>query len=219
MKNSNLFLLVAVMIFPFFMGCENSEEPLVSEELLNERFAPSNSKIKGVNDPGWHGICILNGELAEYIVDEKPKNGKAVPIFIFTSEGFFDGPGTPNPLGFLTLEDGTTVDYLPFRLQNNVFRGKGVLWSMWKVEGTGLYADVEEADGSITTIYSTSNPDHIRTRNLFADPFLSEDEILAYVSQNGVPLIVEALGVSFNCPIVPADGDPVINLNPNYIPL
>lgn len=177
-------------------------------------FSPGSAmaaKVKGVNDPGWHGICYLNGLKEEYLVDtSKEKKGKAIPIYIFASEGFDMGPGILNPFGCMTLGNGEEVCYLPYRLQNNVFRGNGTLWSMFKVEGNGLYADVNG-----TTLHSTGNPEHIKSRDLFLNPLRSSDEIFNYTDENNPNgLTVVDLGVSFNCPIIRADGHPVMDLNP-----
>lgn len=178
--------------------------------LLNSKSAVA-AKVKGVNDPEWHGMCYLNGEKEEYLVDtSKEKKGKAIPIYIFASEGFDMGPGPLNPFGCLTLDTGEEVCYLPNRLQNNVFRGNGTLWSMFKVEGNGLYADVNG-----TKLYSTGNPDHIERKELFLEPLRSSDEIFNYSDANNPNgLTVIDLGVSFNCPIIRADGHPVMDLNP-----
>ena len=177
-------------------------------------YAAPPDKVKGVADPGWHGMCILDGQPSEYLVDEsKEKKGRAVPIYIFTAEGFPNGPGTYNPLGCIVLNDGTQVCYLPYRLQNNVFAGNGVLWRMFKVEAVGLYAGVPAAGGTVT-LYSSGNPLHEMTRDLYTDPFLSEAELLNYPGMR-----VTDLGSSFNCPIIPSDGHPVINLNPIQFPI
>lgn len=183
---------------------------VVAKDLLIPTSAMA-AKVKGVADPEWHGMCYLDGVKEEYLVDtSKEKKGKAIPIYIFSSEGFNMGAGVLNPFGCLTLDTGEEVCYLPNRLQNNVFRGNGTLWRMFTVEGDGLYADVNG-----TALYSTGNPNHKQGRDLLMNPLRSADEIFNYTdSNNPNGLIVADLGVSFNCPIIPADGHPVMDLNP-----
>ena len=183
---------------------------VASSSLLRPSSAMA-AKVKGVNDPGWHGICYLDGEKHEYLVDDtKEKKGKAIPIYIFASEGFDMGPGVLNPLGCMTLDTGVEVCYLPNRLQNNVFKGNGTLWRMFKVEGDGLYANVNG-----TALYSTGNPGHKQAKDLFLEPLRSSEEIFSYTDVNNPNgLVVTDLGVSFNCPIIRADGHPVMDLNP-----
>lgn len=175
------------------------------------RAAKGDDKVKGVTDPGWHGICYLDGVKHEYLVDPKEKRGNAVPIYIFTSEGFFLNMGTQNPLGCMTLDTGEEVCYLPFRLQNNVFAGNGTLWRMFKVEGAGLYANVNGV-----RLYSTGNPNHDERLDLFQSPFRTADDMFNYVDDlNPVGLNVVDLGSAFNCPIIDNDGHPVMDLNPS----
>lgn len=183
---------------------------LAARGLLNPGIAMA-AKVKGVEDPGWHGICYLDGEKHEYLVDNsKEKRGKAVAIYIFSSEGFDMEPGPINPFGCMTLDTGEEVCYLPNRIQNNVFDGNGTLWRMFKVEGNGLYANVNG-----TLLYSTGNPGHNEFRDLFLSPFRSADELFSYTDINNPNgLAVIDLGVSFNCPIIPSDGHPVMDLNP-----
>lgn len=172
--------------------------------------ARSGDKVKGVADPGWHGICYLDGAKHEYLVDPKLKNGNGIPIYIFSSEGFDMGPGPLNPLGCLILDTGEEVCYLPNRLQNNVFDGNGTLWRMFKAEGVGLYARVNG-----TTLYSTGNPDHIEGINLLLEPFRFADDIFAYTDANNPNgLVITDLGMAFNCPLIDPDGHPVMDLNP-----
>ena len=165
------------------------------------------------------GTCFMHNEecVTPYIdfgpylhVPPAPTKGgeqtALVPVYVFPSRPASEG-GMRHPFD----PEGK---YRPFRLQNTVFAGEGIVWEMVLVFSGNVTL---MAQPEVGTVLWGAGADTTSTnlRDLYSVPFRSEEDILA-AAQRGEVIVINT-GENTDCPVVEVqDTDIVINLNPQY---
>jgi hypothetical protein len=152
-----------------------------------------------------HGVCFMPGP------DGKPCKSFYQDLGRVEREGpdviaLYTFPAdVPNPLD-------AGGNYLPERLQNNVFAADGRFWKMLAVE-SGSVTLIATTDGT-REITSTTMGSGEESRDLTRQPYLSEEEIMRDMEEGRI--MVEDKGVVVDCPVTePPAGAIVVDLNPD----
>lgn len=166
---------------------------------------PSGATPEGTPAKEVHGVCFMPGP------DGKPCKSFYQDLGKVEREGpdvfaLYTFPADmPNPLD-------VGGNYLPERLQNNVFAADGRFWKMLAVE-SGSVTLIATTDGS-RQITSTRVGSGYGSRDLTRQPYLSEEEIMRDMEEGRI--IVEDKGVVVDCPVTePPPGAIVVDLNPD----
>ena len=166
------------------------------------------------------GVCFMHDEkcvspyvdLGPYDDGNEPaaKSAKAIPVYVF--------PSVPSAEGGIKHPADADSLYNPYRLQNNVFADDGKVWAMWMVLSADLNLVASPSPGVVIWGDGADQRADFKSgnvRDLFADPYLSEEEILAAADAGYVRLV--NLFRNVDCPLVDTGpNDIIINLNPGF---
>ncbi|MFV1980726.1 MAG: hypothetical protein ACC655_06195 [Rhodothermia bacterium] len=203
--------IVAFVLFATILSGCDTDNTLPEEDVFD------NVDTVGTTEPRVVGVCFMLAEtcVTPYVdlgpyEDMKAASKRAIPLYLFPSVPASEG-GIMNPYDPDSL-------YLPYRLQNNVFAGEGRVWAMWRVYSAdlnlmaapkpGVWIWGEKADQ--TADFKSGN-----LRDLFANPYTSEKEILDAADAGLIKLV--NLFKNVDCPVVvPRPEDIIVNLNPGF---